>query len=105
MILTNDPLRLALTAGCFMAYGLVCLAPWLRLRRKRRAGAAGQAAAALAPGWIVAYASQTGSAEELAGQTLETLRLAGIPARLCELSELKQRDLAEAERILFLVST
>ncbi|MYN08357.1 sulfite reductase subunit alpha [Pseudoduganella aquatica] len=105
MILTNDPLRLALTAGCFMVYGLVCMAPWLRLRRKRRAGAAGQAAAALAPGWIVAYASQTGCAEELAGQTLETLRLAGIPARLCELSALKQRDLAEAERILFLVST
>ena len=105
MILTIDPLRLALTAACFISYGLVCLAPWLRLRRKRLAGAAGQAAAALAPGWIVAYASQTGNAEALAGQTLETLRLAGIAARLCELSALKERDLAGAERILFLVST
>jgi len=105
MILTNDSLRLALTAACFISYGLVCLAPWLRQRRKRLAHAAGDAAAALAPGWIVAYASQTGNAEELAGQTLETLRLAGIPARLCELSDLKAPDLTGAERILFLVST
>jgi sulfite reductase (NADPH) flavoprotein alpha-component len=105
MILTNDPVRLALSAACFIGYGLVCLAPWLRQRRKRLAHAAGDAAAALAPGWIVAYASQTGNAEELAGQTLETLRLAGISARLCELSALKEKDLRGAERILFLVST
>ncbi|CAN7179501.1 sulfite reductase subunit alpha [Pseudoduganella sp. LjRoot289] len=105
MIFTIDPLRLLLTVACFVCYGLVCLLPWLRSRRKRLAGAAGQAAAALAPGWIVAYASQTGNAEALAEQTRETLRLAGVAARLCELSALRKADLTGAERILFLVST
>ncbi|MES2259042.1 MAG: sulfite reductase subunit alpha [Pseudomonadota bacterium] len=105
MILTNDPARLVLTAACFFSYGLVCLAPWLRQRRKRLAGQQARIAAAQSPGWIVAYASQTGNAEELAAQTLETLRLAGIPARCCELSELTEQDLQDSERILFLVST
>ncbi|SFU76410.1 sulfite reductase subunit alpha [Pseudoduganella namucuonensis] len=105
MILTNDSTRLLLTAACFLGYGLVCLAPWLRLRRKRLAAGLVGEAAARAPGWIVAHASQTGNAEALAGQTLETLRLAGIPARLCELSELSGADLQAAERVLFLVST
>jgi sulfite reductase (NADPH) flavoprotein alpha-component len=105
MILTHDSLRLALTAACVLSYGLVCLAPWLRARGKRRAAGQADAAAARAPGWIVAYASQTGNAEELAEQTVETLRLASIPARLCELSSLKEKDLASAERILFIAST
>jgi len=105
MILTNDTTRLALTAACFLSYGLVCLAPYLRQRRKQRAVAQAKAAAAQTPGWIVAYASQTGNAEELAGQTMETLRLAGIPVQLSELSDLSEADLTGSERILFLVST
>ncbi len=51
------------------------------------------------------YASQTGNAEELAGQTLATLRLAGIPAQMMELSDLRGADLQRAERVLFIVST
>jgi sulfite reductase (NADPH) flavoprotein alpha-component len=81
----------------------------LRTRRKREAArrtkAEAEAAAGAGGGWIIAYASQTGNAEELAGQTLATLRLAGIPAQLSELSELQAADLQRAERILFLVST
>jgi sulfite reductase (NADPH) flavoprotein alpha-component len=105
MIWTNDPTRWLLVAGMSVSYALVCLAPYLRVRRKRRAAGISKAAAAASPGWIVAYASQTGNAEELAQQTLATLKLAGIPAQLSELSELCAEDLQRAERILFLVST
>jgi len=105
MIWTNDPTRLMLVAGMSAAYALVCLAPYLRTRRKRLAAARAKADAAASPGWIVSYASQTGVAEELAQQTIATLKLAGIPARLAELSELAAEDLQGAERILFLVST
>lgn len=105
MILTNDPTRLVLTAACALSYGLVCLAPFLRQRRKRHAAALAKAAAAQSPGWLVAYASQTGNAEELAQQTVATLRLAGIVAQMSELSELNADDLRNNERILFLVST
>ncbi|MET0268397.1 MAG: NADPH cytochrome P450 oxidoreductase family protein, partial [Duganella sp.] len=105
MIWTNDPTRLMLVAGMAMSYAMVCLLPYLRERRKRLALARSKAEAAAAPGWIIAYASQTGNAEELAGQTLATLRLAGIPAQLSELSDLHAADLQNAERVLFLVST
>jgi sulfite reductase (NADPH) flavoprotein alpha-component len=105
MIWTNDPTRLMLVAGFSLSYALVCLAPYLRTRRKRLAARRAKAEAAAAPGWIIAYASQTGNAEELAGQTLATLKLAGIPAQLSELSELGADDLQRAERVLFLVST
>lgn len=105
MIWSNDPTRLMLVAGMSMTYALVCLAPYLRTRRKRLAAARAKAEAAASPGWIVSYASQTGNAEELAQQTAATLKLAGIPARLAELSELEAADLQGAERILFLVST
>ncbi|MTV39450.1 sulfite reductase subunit alpha [Duganella radicis] len=105
MIWTDDPTRWMLVAGMGAAYALVCLAPYLRVRRKRLAAERAKAEAAASPGWIVAYASQTGNAEELARQTVATLKLAGIPARLAELSELGARDLQDAERILFLVST
>lgn len=107
MIWTNDPTRLMLVAGMSVAYALVCLAPYLRTRRKRLAAARAKAEAAASPGsgWIVSYASQTGNAEALAQQTAAMLKLAGIPARLAELSELEAADLQGAERILFLVST
>jgi sulfite reductase (NADPH) flavoprotein alpha-component len=104
MIVTLDSTRLALTAACFIGYGLVCAPPLLAWRRA-------QARAARAPhagegsGWIVAHASQTGNAEQLAAQTADTLRLAGIAVRLCELSQLTRADLQAAERILFVVST
>ncbi|MCE3262862.1 MAG: oxidoreductase [Pseudoduganella sp.] len=104
MILTNDPTRLGLSAALFAGYGIVCLLPWLRARRARRAAQAARAAAGDAP-WLVAYASQTGSAELLARQTSETLRVAGIPHHLCEFDELDAATLQSAERILFLTST
>lgn len=105
MIFTHDTTRLALLAALSLSYAGVCLAPWLRARTKRRASAAARAALANNPAWLVAYASQTGNAEELASQTAQSLQLAGIPVRLCALAELTASDLQQAERALFLVST
>ena len=105
MIFTHDTTRLALLATLSLSYAGVCLAPWLRARAKRRASAAARAALANNPAWLVAYASQTGNAEELAAQTAQSLQLAGIPVRLCALAELTAMDLQQAERALFLVST
>ena len=105
MIFTHDTTRLALLAALSLSYAGVCLAPWLRARAKRRAAAAARAALANHPAWLVAYASQTGNAEELAAQTAQSLQLAGIPVRLCALAELTASDLQQAERALFLVST
>lgn len=105
MIFTHDTTRLALLATLSLSYAGVCLAPWLRARAKRRASAAARAALANHPAWLVAYASQTGNAEELATQTAHSLQLAGIPVRLCALAELTAMDLQQAERALFLVST
>ncbi|QKY04784.1 oxidoreductase [Janthinobacterium lividum] len=105
MIFTHDTTRLALLAALSLSYAGVCLAPWLRARARRRASDAARAALANSPAWLVAYASQTGNAEELATQTAQSLQLAGIPVRLCALADLTAIDLQQAERALFLVST
>jgi sulfite reductase (NADPH) flavoprotein alpha-component len=97
-----DPLRWALLLGLCLAYAAVCLAPWWRGRKRR---AAAQDESGTGAVWVVAYASQTGNAEELAGQTAALLRLAGIRVRLCSLSELGMDELMRSERMLFLVST
>ncbi|WP_219114870.1 sulfite reductase subunit alpha [Janthinobacterium sp. UMAB-56] len=105
MIFTHDTTRLALLAVLSLSYAGVCMAPWLRARARRRASDAARAALADSPAWLVAYASQTGNAEELATQTARSLQLAGIPVRLCALAELTANDLQQAERALLLVST
>ena len=105
MIFTHDTTRLLLLAGLSFSYAGVCLAPWLRARKKRRADAAAKAALANSRAWLVAYASQTGNAEELATQTAHSLQLAGVAVRLCELAAVSADDLQQAERALFLVST
>jgi len=106
MIVTLEPTRLALTAACLISYALVCVPPLLGWRRRKAHDDAERAAVqAAGPGWIVAHASQTGNAEQLAEQTAATLRLAGIPVRLCSLSALSRDELQRAERILFVVST
>ena len=105
MIFTHDTTRLVLLAGLSLSYAGVCLAPWLRARNRRRAAAAAKAALAGQRPWLVAYASQTGNAEELATQTAHSLQLAGVAVRLCELAEVSDDDLQRSERALFLAST
>lgn len=54
---------------------------------------------------LVAYASQTGSAEQLARQTTLSLQQADMDARMLDLGELDADALTQAHRVLFVVST
>jgi sulfite reductase (NADPH) flavoprotein alpha-component len=109
MSFTADPARLAAAALLVLAYLLLCGGiAWRQARRRR---AARQAASDLMPAAagstrvLIAHASQTGTAEELAWQTAAMLHTAGWSARLCALDELDATTLAGAERALFVAST
>src|SRR5690606_26463285 len=54
---------------------------------------------------LVAWASQTGFAQELAERTAATLAGAGVPVRLRELSQVDAAMLADSPRALFVAST
>lgn len=88
-------------AGASVAAWLVLLA-WTSRRRRR-----GTRDALLADGdgILIAYASQTGLAMQLAERTAGSLREAGMPSRLAELGMLGDGDLRAAGRVLFVVST
>lgn len=102
-----DTLRLLTAWGATLAYGGLCAAVYLRHQRRRHiavAPLASQDGAARKP-LLVAYASQGGQAEALAGQTARALGAAGLPVRLLALNLLRPEDLAAAEQALFIVST
>ncbi|MDQ2822104.1 MAG: sulfite reductase subunit alpha [Pseudomonadota bacterium] len=56
-------------------------------------------------GWLVVYASQTGSAEFLAGRTAATLNTGGLRAHAIDIASVDGATLAAATRVLFIVST
>ena len=90
-----------LAAGAVALYLLLCAVIGLpRLRQGRAA-----ALASLTNGWLILHASQTGTAELLAQQTADALRLAGIDAAVCSMDKLPAGALAKAERMLILAST
>lgn len=101
--------RIIAAALLLFAYLTLCAGIYLSQRRKHAEAA--RDAAALTPAadgtqpWLVAYASQTGFAEQLAWQTARSLHMAGVPARVASLSEIGIDDLRHAERVLFIVST
>ncbi|MDB6060484.1 MAG: oxidoreductase [Verrucomicrobiaceae bacterium] len=103
---SNELLRLLLAIGAVSAYGLMCLLIARRETAKRRVETqfAGDAHAA-PPAWRIAYASQTGTAEEIARLTADTFRLAGVRVLLTAMSALDDAALVSSERILFIVST
>jgi len=107
MIWTLEPARWLMVATLGLLYALLCWRAYLPGRRKRQQARQARAAAqaAGAGGWIVAHASQTGNAEQLAQQTAATLQLAGIATQVLELSELDAATLQQTERALFIVST
>ncbi|KFI06765.1 sulfite reductase subunit alpha [Massilia sp. BSC265] len=98
-LLTTEPARwgsaLALSGG----YLAMCFALWRARAAARQKAGTGEA------DWLVIHASQTGSAEYLAGQTAATLRLGGLSARAVCMSELDADTLSRAGRILFIAST
>ena len=106
--MTADPLRwlwAALAVALWM--GIVAAVAWGRARVRRAAAAR---ATALAPAdgadaLLVAYASQTGHAEELAWMTAASLSRAGVPARVVPLGDLDPPALRAAGRVLIIAAT
>jgi sulfite reductase (NADPH) flavoprotein alpha-component len=92
-----DPVRWATAFGMLLAYALMCAA----VLRSRRA----QPDAKGPADWLVVYASQTGTCEYLAAQTVATLHTGGLSARSVSMEDIGEADLSTAERILFIVST
>ncbi|MGE0097297.1 MAG: sulfite reductase subunit alpha [Hydrogenophaga sp.] len=92
-----------------LSYASMCGAiAWHHRRRQRDAQRRVDAllpATPGAPAWWVAYASQTGQAEELALQTAQALHTAGVPVRLAPLSQIRLADLQQADRLLCIAST
>lgn len=98
MSMTIDPVRWGSALALSGAWLTMCLAVW-RARAARGTPDAGAA------DWLVVHASQTGSAEYLAGQTAATLRTGGLAARAVCMSDLPADALARAGRVLFVAST
>lgn len=82
-----------------------------RAHRSRRDGAARESAGLLraegasGPPILVAYATQTGFAEDLAWRTARSLQAAHVPVKVAPLAQLGAATLANAPRALFIVST
>ncbi|WP_018748729.1 sulfite reductase subunit alpha [Chitiniphilus shinanonensis] len=95
--------RPAAALGVAALYFLFCVAVAWRHRQKRArlraAGTAGEGAL------LVAYASQTGYAEQLAAQTAQSLEAAGVAVALRPLGGLDAAALAGHRCALFVVST
>jgi sulfite reductase (NADPH) flavoprotein alpha-component len=94
---------LAASLSVLAWFGLVALVGWRR--RAISVESVADAIAQTGPATILAYASQTGFAIELARQTAQSLQSASTPVRLCELGQVDGAMLATAERVLFIVST
>lgn len=95
--------RCLTASAVVLAYAGFCgLVAWRR--RRRRAPGLAPLAGAKDP-VLVAYASQTGFAEEIARRSAESLQEGGVPARLAPLESLDADTLAVAGRALFVVST
>ena len=91
-------------AAVLLAYAAFCGAIAWRRRRKRRLADLPEVAGSRDP-VLVAYASQTGFAEEIARRSAASLQEGGIPARLAPLETLDADTLAVSGRALFVVST
>lgn len=84
--------------SCIALYGLLCGAIAWRARRP-------PAVPVAAAHTLVAWASQTGLASDLAARSVATLANAGVPAFALPLDKLDAERLQQASRILFIAST
>lgn len=106
MMMTIDPARWGGALALCGVYLAMCLAIWrARLARANEAHGYAHGGAHGGADWLVVHASQTGSAEFLAGRTAATLALGGLDARAVCMSTLDGAALSGASRILFICST
>lgn len=97
--------RVATAALVVAAYGLFCAVIYLRHFRRRTRGTVVPFESSAQRPTLVAYASQTGYAEELAIQTSDRIRGAGQAVSLLSFEALDRPALLRASRVLFVVST
>ncbi|WP_207792039.1 sulfite reductase subunit alpha [Siccirubricoccus phaeus] len=100
--MTPETRRLLAALAVLILYLAFCALILLRARRRRQAA---QLEAGGAEGLLIAHASQSGFAEELARRSAALLRQGSLPVRLAELGGLPAEALAGAGRALFVVST
>jgi sulfite reductase (NADPH) flavoprotein alpha-component len=108
-VLDPGTLRLLGAAAVLLAYAALCGFIYRTQRSKREksehdAAALGAATEGVTP-ILVAFASQTGFAEQLAWQSARLLHTAGVPVHVLPLGQLTLDELARTERALFIVST
>jgi len=105
---TTDPVRWLWAALALVLWLMtIALVRWSQARARRAAAArsAALAPAGDAPPVLVAFASQTGLAEELAWMTARSLSDAGTPARVVPLGDLQPAGLKAAGCLLIVAST
>ncbi len=106
--MTSDPVRWLGAAAAIALWLLTIVAVVLvRARARRHAAARAGALSAAGDGEVVrvAFASQTGLAEQLAWMTADALSAGGIPARVAPLGDLDPADLRAAGRVLIVAAT
>nr|WP_314072311.1 sulfite reductase subunit alpha [uncultured Roseococcus sp.] len=95
--------RYLTAAAVLLTYAAFCgLVVWRRRRKRSLAPMGGKTGNDPV---LVAYASQTGFAEEVARRSAEALQEGGVPARLAPLEALDGPALAKAGRAVFVIST
>ena len=102
--------RLFVAALVLLFYMVFCFVIFAGHRRKQQTAAAWQNSDASQAGDIaqevlIAFASQTGFAEQIAQQTAQALKDAGMRVRACSLAQLDLTQLQAVRRVLFVVST
>jgi sulfite reductase (NADPH) flavoprotein alpha-component len=103
---TTDPVRWLWTAVAVGLWLLIVAAvAWGRSRTRRAAAARAGSLTSSADAVTIAFASQTGLAEELAWMTARSLSDAGTGARVVPLGELDAASLKAAGRLLIVAST
>lgn len=95
-----------LLAALLLVAGYLGLCALVVVRRRRRGRVQGDGNAASGDAdLLIAFASQTGMAEQLAWQTAQMLRAGSVPLRMAALEEIDGEALSHCERVLFVVST
>ena len=105
------PGRIILTLAS-LSMPLFFVTGWLlyldRRRKQRKVRAARGnigSTAASCDSWLIGFASQSGFAEQLAWQSAAQLQAAGLPVQVRALADVREHDLRQTRRALFVVST
>ena len=110
--MTADPQRWLWAVGAFALWlALIAVIVWRERRAKAMARARSDAFAGAGAGAgevqavLIAFASQTGFAEELAWMTARSLGDGGVGARVLSFADLDVQTLKSTDRALLIVST